>query len=282
MANSWFTEHPEINLDHIDLNISLHKVKKYNHPHIKKIKDNIEKQESKYDSAKKKYKDYYVSIGKIKSSSSNEELMKILSDENKKELYRIDDLIIRNKNNLSIAESNLKNWNKLDREIETIVYQFNMKENLTDDKKLDPNLVKAVMFSETEMGTGHDYKRLIAYIEKDYPNEVWQLNLGRVTDYDLYFNKTIKEFKININWQTNYKDNGNKNDIMLAAGALIIKYKYAKKIKNRRFRPDEPWYNALLAFKGVSDKGVENANKAWKTYTTGMHPNTSNFRLFDL
>ncbi|GAA0188745.1 hypothetical protein GCM10009122_47960 [Fulvivirga kasyanovii] len=63
---------------------------------------------------------------------------------------------------------------------------------------------------------------------------------------------------------------------------MIIKYKYAKQLvnKNDKFKKDEPWYNAVLAFKGVSEDGIINTNKVWKLYKTGMHPNTSNFRLF--
>jgi len=156
-----------------------------------------------------------------------------------------------------------------------------MKEKLTDEKKLDPNLVKAVMFSETEMGTGDEYNKLILREEKNRPQALYQLNLGRVTDGSLY-NETVEKFKIPVNWKTNYKDGGNKNDIMLAAGALIIKYKYAQQVKIWRFKASEPWYNAVLAFKGASNKGVENTIKVWKTYATGMHPNTNDFRLFKL
>jgi hypothetical protein len=68
---------------------------------------------------------------------------------------------------------------------------------------------------------------------------------------------------------------------MLTAGVLIEKYEYAKTIKNKNFTKDT-WYNAVLTFKGTSEKkgGVNHANGAWKLYTTGYHPTTSNFKLF--
>jgi len=152
----------------------------------------------------------------------------------------------------------------------------------TGSNRLDPNLVKALMFSESEMGTGEDYKKLVDLVVNNEPESIYQLNLGKVNDV---YPQTMKDFEIPVNWKENYKAYGNKNDVMLAAGALIIKSEYAKSFakknpKNTLMKENMTWYNAILAFKGISKEGMNKADKVWKLYTTGMHPYTSNFRLF--
>jgi len=56
MANSWFTEHPEISLDHMDLNVSIQKVKAYDHPHIKKKQKSMENLKLEHATTKKNTK----------------------------------------------------------------------------------------------------------------------------------------------------------------------------------------------------------------------------------
>jgi RHS repeat-associated protein len=254
-------------------------VKAYTNPEIKKFDASIDKNQKKLDALKEKYAKYYQGIGKLGQKYSDTDLNNVLSEANKAEVSRLENLIIDNVNLLANAKALEVQWNKLDRIIEDVVDEFNKKKNLTNNDRLDPNLVKALMFSETEMGTGKDYVALLEQIPKYTPQAAYQLNLGRVTDGSMY-NQTVKEFSIPVNWKTNYKDVGNKNDVMLAAGALILKKEYSSTVKNDLFDKNRPWYNAVLAFKGVSKQGTVNADKVWKLFTTGMHPSTPNFRLF--
>ena len=79
---------------------------------------------------------------------------------------------------------------------------------------------------------------------------------------------------------TNYLALGNRNDIMLAAGALIQKLEYSKKITSPYFKKETPWYNAIVAYKGVSNEGMKKANLVWSLYQTGKHPYSPSKNLF--
>jgi RHS repeat-associated protein len=254
-------------------------VKAYTNPEIKKFDASIDKQQKKLDETRKAYAKYYQSIGKLGQKYTDTDLNNVLSETNKQEISRLENLILDYVRGLARAKDLEVQWNKLDRIIEDVVDDFNKRKKLTNNDRLDPNLVKAVMFSETEMGTGKDYGILLNQIPRYTPIARYQLNLGRVTDLPMY-KQTVAAFSIPVDKDTNYLQNGNKNDVMLAAGALILKREYAQKVNNKLLDKSKPWYNAILSFKGVSNEGVKNANKAWKLYTTGIHPTTPNFRLF--
>ena len=255
------------------------KVQAYTNPDIKKFEASIAVNQQKFDKTRQQYIEHYISIGKINSKSSAGEIEKAFSPENMKELSRLQGLINKNKALLIEAKKIEAQWNKLDRQIEDVVYEYNNLKGLKGNNRLDPNLLKALMFTETEMGAGIKYNSLRNYIINNRPDALYQLNLGRVTDYNMY-NDAVKEFKIPVNWKVNYKDNGNINDVRLAAGALLQKYEYAKKV-GVRSKNNAAWFNAIKAFKGVSTEGEQNANNVWKLYTTGNHPHTSGIKLFN-
>lgn len=254
------------------------KVVAYTNPDISGFETAIKRDEKALSATKQKYIDYYKQIGKITDKSTPEQIEKVFSPANKQELKRLTDSIAINKKLLSEAKAIQKQWNKLDREIENVVDEYNNLKGLKGKDRLDPNLLKALMFSETELGAGLEYKGLIDYVPKNEPKAVYQLNLGRVTDGNVY-NAVKKEFKIPVDWETNYKDLGNINDVRLAAGALIQKYEYAKKV-GVSSKNNNPWFNAVKAYKGNSNEGERKANKVWNLYTTGTHPYTSNVKLF--
>lgn len=258
---------------------SKQKVQYYIHPDKKQFQNQKEKAENQYNKTKSEYIDYYKKIGKITEKSTDEEVMNVLSSANKEELQRLEDLKIKNQNFLNDAISVENQWNKLDADIENVVEDFNKRKGYKGNNRLNPSLLKALMFSESEMGAGVDYKKLIESVPKSNPKAVYQLNIGRVTDGNLY-NSVVKEFSIPVNWKTNYKDFGNKNDVMLAAGALIQKKEYASKIKSSHFKNDLPWFNAVVAYKGVSTEGSNKANLVWKLFETGAHPYTTGKKLF--
>lgn len=255
------------------------KVTAYTNPEIKKFETAIKNLEKKLNGVKLGYLDYYKKIGKLDGKATVGDLNAVLSENNKSEISRIQGLIDKNKTLLQDAKTIEAQWNKLDRIIEDVVNDFNKQKGLTGKDRLDPNLVKALMFSESEMGTGTEYKALVQSIPKDRPEARYHLNLGRVTDADVY-KQAVKEFNIPVNWKENYKQSGNRNDVMLAAGALMIKAEYAKKISSSQFKKDMPWFNAVVAYKGVSTEGKNKANKVWNLFTQGSHPYTSGFKLF--
>jgi len=255
------------------------KVQHYTHPDKKQLQNQRDKAEAQYKNTKSKYIEYYKKIGKITDKSSDEEIMNAFSDANKKELERLEELRDKNQKLFDEATSVEKQWNKLDNDIENVVYDFNKRKGFTGDKRLNPSLLKALMFSESEMGASVDYKKLVESVPKSNPNAVYQLNIGRVTDGNLY-NSVVKEFKIPVNWKTNYLDFGNKNDVMLAAGALIQKREYALKTKSSHFKNDLVWFNAIVAYKGVSAEGARKAELVWKLFEKGTHPYTPSKKLF--
>lgn len=235
------------------------KVQAYINPDIKKFEASIVSNQKKFNETKQKYINHYKSIGKINDKSSASEIEQAFSPENKSELNRLQGLIDKNKTLLNEAKRIENQWNKLDREIENVVYEYNNLKGLNGKDRLDPNLLKALMFSETEMGAGKDYQTLLKGIPTSSPEALFQLNLGRVTDANMY-NAVVKDFNIPVNWKTNYKDFGNINDVRLAAGALIQKYEYAKKVSVRSAN-NSAWFNAVKAYKGVSAEGERKANK---------------------
>ena len=255
------------------------KVKAYTNPDINIHQKALIKAQTQYSTTRGKFFNYYKKTGKLTDASTEADFQNALSSDNKAELNRLQTTIQNTTGLLKEARSVEAQWNKLDGEIENVTDAFNKQRGLTGNQRLDPNLVKALMFSETEIGAGADYQALMVSIPKNYPQAVYQLNLGRVTDGAAY-NAAVKEFSIPVNWQTNYLAKGNKNDVMLAAGALIQKLDYTKVIKSSNFKSGMPWFNAVVAFKGVSAEGARKAEKVWKLYTTGEHPYTPGKKLF--
>jgi hypothetical protein len=240
------------------------KVEKYVNPDIAKFEAALAKAKKDLAITKQKYVDYYKKIGKIPNKPTSGDIEKALSPENKNELNRIQGSITTNNQLLSEAKIIQNQWNKLDTDIEDVVDEYNKLEGLKGKNRLDPNLLKALMFSETEMGAGKDYKALVKSVPTSNPNARYQLNLGRVTDGNMY-NAVKKEFNISVDWRTNYIDNGNINDVKLAAGALFLKKKVGVSSKN-----NNAWFNAVKAYKGNSEEGERKANKVWKLFTTGI------------
>jgi hypothetical protein len=255
------------------------KVQYYTHPDKKQFQNQMEKANNQYNKTKSEFVQYYKKIGKITDKSTDEEIMNALSVANKEELKRLEDSKNKNQDFLNDAISTENQWNKLDKDIEDVVDDFNKRKGFNGDKRLNPNLIKALMFSESEMGAGFECKNLIESIPKKNPKAVYQLNLGRVTDGNVY-NSVVKEFGIPVNWKTNYKDMGNKNDVMLSAGALFQKREYALKLNSSHFKSGADWFNAVVAYKGVSEEGFDKANLVWKLYESGEHPYTKGKKLF--
>lgn len=55
---------------------------------------------------------------------------------------------------------------------------------------------------------------------------------------------------------------------------------YSKKITSPYFKKETPWYNAIVAYKGVSNEGMKKANLVWSLYQTGKHPYSPSKNLF--
>jgi hypothetical protein len=261
-------------------------IQKYSHPNKIKFLKSKEKADSDYMNTYNEYKSYYVSINRLKENCTRDEAFRVFTEANKKELKRLDDLSKAENDNYNNAKGLEVKWNKLDSELEFVINLFNKQMKYSKKNKLDPNLIKAIMFSETEMGTSVKYLKIIKEkeaLKKNGETNVgfYQLNLGRVTDWYLY-TSVIDKFNINIDKMTHYKDMGNTNDVKLTAGALIIKDIYVKKLKNNNFInfANDHWYNAIIGFKGVSNVGVNHADMAWKLYKKGEHPYTPDFKLF--
>jgi len=254
-------------------------VRKYENNDVEIFKAAKERAQSEYEKTRAEFVNYYQKIGKLKQNATESEIDNVLSSQNKKELERLSGLIKTNQELQANAENLEKSWNKLDQQIEDVVQEFNVKRNLKGNDRLDPNLVKALMFSETEMGTGTEYLELVKYISGSRPDALFQLNLGRVTDPAMY-NQVVSTFGIPINPNTNYKSKGNKNDVMLAAGALFLKFDYAKKVGGTHLSHPSPWFNAVVAYKGASAEGVRKAQLVWNLYKNGTHPYTKGKKLF--
>ncbi len=246
-------------------------VQYYVHPDKNQFQLQKEKAVNQYSQTKSKYIEYYKKIGKLKDKFTEQDLNKVISEDNKKELKRLDDFIKSNQKFFENASKIEIQWNKLNSTISDVVFDFNNRKGYNSNNCLNPNLIKSLMFSESELGAGLDYIELIEYIPKKQPNAVYQLNLGRVTDGNVY-NSVVNEFKIPVNWKTNYKDMGNKNDVMLATGALIQKKEYSTKIKSDYFKSNLPWFNAVVAYKGVSAEGFRKAVLVWNLFKKGVHP----------
>lgn len=256
------------------------KVKAYTNPDIKIHQNSLNKLQSQYNSTKTKYLNYYKKIGKLNDASTEADFQNALSPDNKTELNRLQTSIQSTTGLLNEAKAVQTQWNKLDREIEDVTDAFNKQRGYTGNQRLDPNLVKALMFSESEIGAGKDYQDLMSYVPTQFGGAAnYQLNLGRVTDFNQY-SAAVKEFNIPVNGRTNYMAKGNKNDVMLAAGALMQKLDYTKVVRSANFKSGMPWFNAVVAYKGVSAEGARKAQKVWNLYTTGQHPYTTGKKLF--
>jgi hypothetical protein len=255
------------------------KVQYYTHPDKKQFENQRDKTQTQYKNTKSKFIEYYKKIGKITDKSTEKEIWDVFSDANKKELERLEELKNKNQKLFDEATSIEKQWNKLDVHLENVVDDFNKRKGFSGAKRLDPSLLKALLFSESEMGASVEYKKLVESVPKSNPNAVYQLNIGRVTDGNVY-NAVVREFKIPVNWKTNYLDFGNKNDVMLAAGALIQKRDYALKTKSSHFKTNSVWFNAIVAYKGVSAEGASKAELVWKLFEKGIHPYTPSKKLF--
>jgi len=259
-------------------------VHKYTHPH--KTSFAAARDKGRTDRHKKylEYKAYYEKIGKIKPGATEKEIWNAFSDANRTELNRFENEVIDvNQQLYDKAVADEKQWNKLDTHIEDVTHDFNKRKGYKGDKQLHPDLVKALMFAETEMGLSSDYQILMIQVPKKNLASIYQLNLGRVTDRAGY-NKVVKEFNIPVNETTNYKDLGNKNDVMLCTGDLMIKQRYSVVptvvSKNKQHLNGDMWFNAVVAYKGVSAEGNRKAKLAYKLFEKGEHPYTLSFKLF--
>lgn len=255
------------------------KVQYYTHPDKKQFDIQKNKAKEQHKKTYDEYTTYYKRIGKISDSSSEEDIYRCFSPANKAELQRLNELIDKNQSLYDNAVLIESKWNKFDNDIAEISVSFSDMKKLSASERLDPNLLKALIFSETEMGTNAEYLELVKNIPQKHPECIYQLNIGRVTNADV-FNSVVKEYNIPINWKTNYLALGNRNDIMLAAGALIQKLEYSKKITSPYFKKETPWYNAIVAYKGVSNEGMKKANLVWSLYQTGKHPYSPSKNLF--
>ncbi|HBC89317.1 MAG TPA: hypothetical protein DCZ94_20440 [Lentisphaeria bacterium] len=207
-------------------------------------------------------------------------------------------------NLLRDAKERQAKWNRFDNAIQNIVKEYNEKYFPQyskfcppDTPPIDPDLLKALIFSETEMGAGEEYVRdyldplkpsyqrwreahdawlkskagdepkIDKYV--DFP--LWQLNIGRVTDPLLYNSINQNPDFININAPA-YDDifkGGSEADIKLAAAALLLKLEDVT--KNLKIDKNI-WFNVIKAYKGFSNKGEANANRVWNLYKEGKHP----------
>lgn len=259
-------------------------VQKYTHPHKTSFAEARDKGRTDRHKKYLEYKAYYEKIGKIKPGATEKEIWNAFSDANRAELNRFENEVIdANQQLYDKAVADEKQWNKLDTHIEDVTHDFNKRKGYKGDKQLHPDLVKAVMFTETEIGTSEKYLGWIKTYPKERPDALYHLNLGRVTNFESY-NTAVTEFKIPVNWKTNYKDLGNKNDVMLCAGVLMIKQRYSVVpsvvSKNKAHLDGDMWFNAVVAYKGVSSEGKTNAKNVYKLFRTGNHPHTSGYKLF--
>ncbi|MFK7783979.1 MAG: hypothetical protein AB8B56_02625 [Crocinitomicaceae bacterium] len=264
-------------------NYTKHLVQKYTHPKKDGYKAAEKKARKQWRSAYNEYKTYYLQIKKIKPDATDKEVWDSFSTANKEELNRLKDVYQDNETLYEDASIEEKQWNKLDTHIEDVVHDFNQRKGYSGDRQLHPSLVKALMFTETEMGMSPKYREWMETYPSTRPIALYHLNLGRVTNYESY-NDAVAEFKIPVNWKTNYKVLGNKNDVMLCAGVLMIKQRYSivpsVVKKNSAHLNGDMWFNAVVAYKGVSAEGNRNAKRVYKLFENGEHPNTDNFKLY--
>ncbi len=257
-------------------------VQKYSHPKKTSYTDARDEAKRTRHQTFLEYKAYYEKIGKLKPGATGPVIWKTFSQENRDELNRLEKVIDDNQKLYDDAVALEKKWNKLDTHFEDVVHDFNKRKGYKKDKQLHPSLVKALMFSESEMGTSVEYLEKVKTYPKDRPAALYHLNLGRVTDAAVY-NSVVSEFNIPVNWKTNYKDLGNKNDVMLCAGALMQKQRYSVQSKVKSQNPTildgDMWFNAVVAYKGVSTEGKGKANLVYKLYNSGDHPYTASFKL---
>jgi hypothetical protein len=162
----------------------------------------------------------------------------------------------------------------------------------------DPDLVKALIFSETQIGLDKRYTDLLSQpaipqlmgnfkavygpwviggkkgAPPSLPGGLNQFNIGGVTDNNV-FTKVISEFSIDIG-QYDPLAGGNETDVRIAVGAVLEKLDYAAGLANNNNAiiksDDECWFNAVVAFKGVSREGYRKAELVWTLFTTGVSP----------
>jgi hypothetical protein len=211
-------------------------------------------------------------------------------------------------------------WNKLDKVITEVTALYNQKfypdiakqckELGYDTTPLDPSLVKAVMFKETQIGT---YEKWVAQFDglldkynqwaKDYnawaagdkkkkaptqPYAFYLLNIGQVTDASLY--KSVNE-KYGIGrtdadaWAAD-----KTKDVQMTVGALLEKLLTTcqnlseKKKDSKAFSDldakDPLWKNTVLRYNGGGPKAKAYANAVWKLYSQGINPYNTDAKVW--
>jgi len=203
---------------------------------------------------------------------------------------------IKSRKALIDEETALENkWNSLDTEIKTITDEYNKKylaiygikcKDITD---LSPNLVKAILFKETKIGTDvkfkshiDDFNKLIKDSKK-LPNWAYQWNVGRVTDGNL-FNEIVKDFNI-LYTNTDLLKGGSSNDIRLIIGAIFKKLDYGAGVKLRGKnssvkKTDSYWYTAIQLYNGSGSIARTYADEVFALYTKGTHPEDATINLY--
>jgi hypothetical protein len=215
-------------------------------------------------------------------------------------------------------------WNQYDAIIVAVVADYNTrfypiiaaraKKYGYTTTPLDPALVKALIFSETRMGTDTDYKGWLADCQPTYdqwikdhktwvdagslagkepklPDDFYNLNLGRVTDPSMYnsANGTYtsddvaykgQDIKFNVGRQLADAYSTDKTkDVELCVGALLIKLDYAcwkKKVGTK----EDPWKAAVRVYKGSGEDAVIRSDLVWKLYKEGTDPAPPNGNLW--
>ena len=206
---------------------------------------------------------------------------------------------------LQQAKARQARWNRFDQDIERIVKDINASSFAKYSKdcppgtpQLDPNLVKALIFSETEMGTGEAYVRRLQTEQAAYERwqaahaewsrtktgeepklskfttyQLWHLNIGRATDPAVFESmKKDPDFVSLYDFPDSYANvfaGGSETDIKIAVAALMIKLECV--CTEKKLRKDI-WLNTVKAYKGFTAEGGRKATLVWNLYTEGKHP----------
>lgn len=204
-------------------------------------------------------------------------------------------------------------WNKWDKVIAdvTATYNQNFYPAMAQKCKalgynttpLDPSLLKAVLFKETQMGTDASWAnvpgmkpqyqqwlqtynqwvadgRQVAAPAQPFP--YYQSNIGRVTDAALY-NAVNETFGIGRTDADAWSGDLTK-DIQMAAGALLLKLcSTCQDLKNKHadLDPKAPlWKNTVLRYNGGGPKAKAYSEAVWKLYTQGINPYKAGEKLW--
>jgi hypothetical protein len=198
-----------------------------------------------------------------------------------------------------------QDWNKWDAVIAQVTAAYNQKYYPEVAQKcsnqgfkttpLDPSLVKAVLFKETQIGTDASWAN-VAGMKPQYdqwaqsynkwdaggrqgappaqPRPFYQLNIGRVTDPALY-NEANSTFNIGRSDADAWSGDLTK-DIQMAAGALLLKlYTTCQDLKDKKadLDPAAPlWKNVVLRYNGGGAEAKLYADAVWRLYTQGINP----------